>query len=84
MTSPTRHRSRPSLDASLALVASLLAAVLVLSLALAPSAEAFVYWAHFPWVSAAGPSLGRANLDGTGQRSGQGLPTRTPTARLWR
>ena len=39
-----------------------LLALLVLSLALAPRAEAFIYWTN-------GDSIGRANLDGTGLNS---------------
>jgi virginiamycin B lyase len=42
-------------------IALLLAALLVLTLALVPRAEAFVYWAH-----SFGGAIGRANLDGTG------------------
>ena len=39
-----------------------LLALLVLSLALAPRAEVFIYWTN-------GDSIGRANLDGTGLNS---------------
>src|SRR5215216_3624893 len=43
------------------LVLALLAALLVLPLALAPRAEAFVYW-----TDPVNNAIGRANLDGTG------------------
>jgi virginiamycin B lyase len=48
----------------------LLAALLVLALALAPRAEAFVYWTNSPpcpeLPCTGPPAIGRANLDGTG------------------
>ena len=60
MTRPTRQRARPS-PPTLAAVLALLAALLVLPLALAPRAEAFVYWTN-----SRRHGIGRANLDGRG------------------
>jgi hypothetical protein len=70
--STTEQRQRPRLAARFAVIAPLgirsatvlLAAIFLLTLALAPRAEAFVYWANHP----GGPhqGIGRANLDGTG------------------
>jgi virginiamycin B lyase len=61
MTTERRQRARPSsptLVAALALLAAML-----LSLALVPRAEAFLYWTN------QGPdTIGRANLDGSGVR----------------
>ena len=57
MMRPMRQRARPS--PRTAAVVSLLAALLVLPLALAPRGEAFVYWSG-------GDAIGRANLDGSG------------------
>jgi hypothetical protein len=57
-------RGEPRAAASpttLAAVLALLAALLVLPLALAPRAEAFIYW-----VNNRTGTIGRANLDGTG------------------
>jgi hypothetical protein len=62
MTRPTRLRARPS-STTLVGIFTLLAA-LVSALALAPRAEAFVYWANGAFCSK--PAIGRANLDGTG------------------
>ena len=62
MTRERRQRARPS-SPTLAAAFALLAAVLLLSLALVPRAEAFLYWTN------QGPdTIGRANLDGSGVR----------------
>jgi hypothetical protein len=47
-------------------LALLLAALLALTLALAPRAEAYVYWANAASTETGGARIGRANLDGTG------------------
>jgi virginiamycin B lyase len=71
--STTKRTQRESLSAraiaighsSIGLLAALLlAALLALTLALAPRAEAYVYWTGFDPTE--GPAIGRANLDGTG------------------
>jgi hypothetical protein len=67
LTQQRGERMRP-LPTTVAILA-LLAALLALPLALAPRAEAFVYWANGERCDQAGctPSaIGRANLDGTG------------------
>jgi hypothetical protein len=56
-------------------IAALLAAALVLPLALAPRAEAFIYWGHAETLPCNGDEgctheIGRANLDGTGATQG--------------
>ncbi len=60
MTRPARRGARPS-PMTLCGMLALLAALLVLALAFAPRAEAFVYWTNL-----AHNTIGRANLDGTG------------------
>jgi len=57
--------ARPS-SPTLAAVVGLVAALLVLPLALALSAEAYVYWAANAGTRARDGMIGRANLDGTG------------------
>jgi virginiamycin B lyase len=59
LTQQRSERMRPLPTA--AAVLALLAGLLVLLLALAPRAEAFVYWANF-----SSDAIGRADLDGTG------------------
>jgi hypothetical protein len=58
MTRMARERVPPS-RSTLATAVTLLAALLVVPLALAPRAESFIYWTD-------GNSIARANLDGTG------------------
>ena len=59
-----RIRRLPTTDVG---VLGLLAAILVaLSLALAPRADAFVYWTNIPNLPGGPSAIGRANLDGTG------------------
>jgi hypothetical protein len=58
MNPKSRHHMQPTVPTFAALLA-LVAAVLVFPLALAPRAEAFVYWTG-------SGAIGRANLDGTG------------------
>ena len=60
MTGPTQQLARSFPTIHIGLLA-LLAALLVLPLALAPRAEAFIYWANFNT-----DSIGRAKLDGSG------------------
>jgi hypothetical protein len=65
MMGPPRRGARP-LPTTFVGALALLATLLVSPLALAPRAEAFVYWANEgppPTISA---TIGRANLDGSG------------------
>ena len=74
VASPDQHRRL--LSSTIAAVLALLAALLGLALALAPRADAYVYWTAPGTPS--GPTIGRANLDGTGMNqsfiSGVGPP----------
>ena len=63
MTRPTDRRR--AVDLTLGAVLALLAVLLVLPLALAPRAEAYIYWAGCEFPSCTTPGIGRANLDGT-------------------
>ncbi len=74
VASPDQHRRL--LSSTIAAVLALLAALLGLALAFAPRADAYVYWTAPGTPS--GPTIGRANLDGTGMSqsfiSGVGPP----------
>ena len=60
MTGMARERVPPA-RSTIATAVTLLAALLLVPLALAPRAEAFIYW-----TSGDPEAIGRANLDGTG------------------
>jgi hypothetical protein len=68
LTQQRSGRIRPSLTTLVGMLGLLAALLLVLSLALAPRAGAYVYWTN-PDPLGSGGAIGRADLDGTGVRS---------------
>ena len=65
VANPDQHRRSPR--SKIAAVLALLAALLVLALALARDADAYIYWTNFiTGTNITTDTIGRANLDGTG------------------
>jgi hypothetical protein len=61
---PNKRKAAVSRARALRLPVVLFAGLLLVALALASRADAFVYWAN--WGASTGSTIGRANLDGSG------------------